>query len=257
VQRPSKQSVGTISSKLSSDQYSEKKALELFESYRDEEVTDEKVIGPEGLERLCSDAQLEMEGPKPLLLAWLLEAKDMGRFTRDEWSSGTSKWRTDTTSRIATLVNDLHDLLFTSDRNLSPQTGKSKPKAGDSYNRSIFSEYVSNPPSAYKKFYAFTFELAKSEHARNIDMEIATALWSVVLSPKYPQCNGLIDFINEKKTYKGVNKDVWSMTLEFCEEVDMDKLDSYDSEEASWPVMLDEFVAYSKEHSTNNRMEMN
>jgi hypothetical protein len=71
-----------------------------------------------------------------------------------------------------------------------------------------------------------------------------------------------------------VNKDVWAMTQEFFLEVDLNKLDAYDSEEvryglpgkmqiahvieiqASWPVMLDEFVAYKKEHPLPNGMEM-
>jgi DCN1-like protein 4/5 len=95
VQKPSKK--GSIVSKLSSDQpsnaFSEKKAIELFQSYKDDEVTDGEVVGPEGFERFCGDAQLDAAGPKPLLLGWLFGAKDMARFTKEEWSSGTSKWR--------------------------------------------------------------------------------------------------------------------------------------------------------------------
>ena len=73
--------------------YRDARAAELFETYRDADVTNEAVIGPEGLEVLFTETQLDMEGPKPLLLAWVMGAKDMGRFTQDEWLSGTSRWK--------------------------------------------------------------------------------------------------------------------------------------------------------------------
>jgi DCN1-like protein 4/5 len=69
------------------------RALELFNTYRDQEVSTEDIIGSEGLEKLCSDAQLDMEGPKPLLLAWILGAKALGQFTKAEWEQGTSLWQ--------------------------------------------------------------------------------------------------------------------------------------------------------------------
>lgn len=58
----------------------------LFTEYADPEQ--ENVIGAEGLERLCTDGNIPMEGARPLLLAWQLSAKEMGTFTKDEWSKG-------------------------------------------------------------------------------------------------------------------------------------------------------------------------
>ena len=73
--------------------FTQTRARELFKTYRDEEVTDEEVIGSEGLEKFCKDAQLDMEGPKPLIVAWILGAKTLGRFTMEEWNNGTSTWQ--------------------------------------------------------------------------------------------------------------------------------------------------------------------
>jgi|SRR5271154_817040 len=66
--------------------YSSARALSLFVSYADKDDTD--MIGPEGFERLCTDAGLEMDGAKPLVFAWLLDAKDMAKLTKDEWAKG-------------------------------------------------------------------------------------------------------------------------------------------------------------------------
>jgi len=145
------------------------------------------------------------------------------------------------------LVNDLHELLFTSP-GPSPKNslGKWTSRNGDAYSKTHFSECGNDPAGAFKKFYMFIFELAKSNEARNVDIEIATALWSTVLAVRYPMCEDLVEFINTKKTYKGVNKDIWSMTLEFCGEVERDQFDSYESDGA-WPTMMDDFVTFRKE----------
>ncbi|KZS98915.1 hypothetical protein SISNIDRAFT_3965 [Sistotremastrum niveocremeum HHB9708] len=70
-------------------------AATLFEEYRDKDTKgdEEDVIGPEGMEKLCQDAELDMAGAKPILLAWTLGAKEMGKFTRGEWTEGTSRWK--------------------------------------------------------------------------------------------------------------------------------------------------------------------
>jgi DCN1-like protein 4/5 len=59
----------------------------LFKKYADED--EPNTIGPEGFEKLCTDAQIPLDGALPLILAWQLNAKDMGKFTKDEWTKGT------------------------------------------------------------------------------------------------------------------------------------------------------------------------
>jgi hypothetical protein len=74
-------------------QFTQARAHELFNTYCDKEASDEEIIGSDGLEKFCKDTQLDMEGPKPLILAWILGAKTFGRFSKEEWSSGTNTWK--------------------------------------------------------------------------------------------------------------------------------------------------------------------
>lgn len=68
--------------------YSVQRAQELFSTYADSD--DASVIGPEGFEQLCSDAAIPMDGSCPLILAWLMQAKEMGKISKEEWAHGTS-----------------------------------------------------------------------------------------------------------------------------------------------------------------------
>jgi DCN1-like protein 4/5 len=58
----------------------------LFATYADEDAPDS--IGIEGFERLCKDAEMSLEGARPLIFSWQLQAKEMGRITKDEWLQG-------------------------------------------------------------------------------------------------------------------------------------------------------------------------
>lgn len=66
--------------------YTASRTAALFDSYADEDEPD--VIGPEGLERLCGDAGVPMDGVGPLVFAWLVGAKEMGKIARAEWEKG-------------------------------------------------------------------------------------------------------------------------------------------------------------------------
>jgi DCN1-like protein 4/5 len=54
-------------------------------------ATDEPAIGPEGFEKLCNDAQIPLDGALPLVLAWILDAKEMAKVWKDEWVKATGK----------------------------------------------------------------------------------------------------------------------------------------------------------------------
>lgn len=49
---------------------------------------DPEVIGPEGIEALCAGMGVKPEDPVTLVLAFKMEAKQMGFFTRKEWNKG-------------------------------------------------------------------------------------------------------------------------------------------------------------------------
>ena len=71
--------------------YTPQRALELFSTYTEKD--DKTVITTEGFEQLCTDANIPFDGALPLILAWQLGAKEMGRITKDEWVKGTSSLR--------------------------------------------------------------------------------------------------------------------------------------------------------------------
>jgi len=66
-------------------------ALSLFNNYADPDTTttNDPTIGPEGFEKLCNDAQIPLDGALPLVLAWMLDAKEMGKIGKEEWVKAT------------------------------------------------------------------------------------------------------------------------------------------------------------------------
>lgn len=62
----------------------------VFHKYADED--DPNVMSPEGLERLCQSAKIPMEGALPLLLAWITNSKEMGKFSKEGWLHGLNNY---------------------------------------------------------------------------------------------------------------------------------------------------------------------
>jgi len=217
--------------------YSPQRALELFNGYT--KIDDKTVIETEGFEQLCSDANIAMDGALPLILAWQMGSKEMGKITKDEWVKGTSSLRISSLSQLSLVVTELEDLLFRGCAATKP-TGKK-----NDYDRSAYNTYARDVKVGFHKLYMFSYVHAKPEQSKNLDMEISLALWSVLLAPKYPIMAEVLLFINDNsESYKATNKDLWSMMLEFCQTVDPN-LQDYEADGA-WPTLLDDFVSSKK-----------
>lgn len=67
--------------------YDPKRALDIFASYADDD--NPGLVGPEGFEKLCNDAQISMDGVLPFVLSWQVDADEMGKLTREGWIKGT------------------------------------------------------------------------------------------------------------------------------------------------------------------------
>jgi len=227
-----------------SDSYSASQATALFDNYADSDAP--SVIGPEGFERLCNDADIPLEGALPLVLAWQFGASEMAKISRGEWDTGTSQLKIASLSALSMLLHDLEDLLLLDKSPLKPATvsAQKKKPLPEPYNRVRYYQYASDKSKTFNELYIFCFMLAKPPQARNIDMETAAAFWSVLVLPRYPIMQDILDFVNEKGTYKGVNKDLWLMVLEFCRTIPP-TLQDYEADGA-WPTMLDEFVTWKK-----------
>jgi DCN1-like protein 4/5 len=55
----------------------------LFKAYADQDDAD--TISAENFERLCTNANVPMEGPMPLILLWLMDSQELGIIKRDKW----------------------------------------------------------------------------------------------------------------------------------------------------------------------------
>ncbi|KJA20282.1 hypothetical protein HYPSUDRAFT_826997 [Hypholoma sublateritium FD-334 SS-4] len=127
--------------------YSVQRAQALFSTYADSD--DASVIGPEGFEKLCADAGIPMDGSCPLILAWLMQAKEMGKISKEEWTH----------------------VIIEGKPPIKPTAKKDQE-----YDRTVYFSYVSNPQSALQKLYHFSYALAKPEQSKNIDMDTSAAL---------------------------------------------------------------------------------
>ncbi|GJE87934.1 defective in cullin neddylation 1 (DCN1)-like protein [Phanerochaete sordida] len=241
-----KSTKSTSSANADLEPYTPARATALFTAYADPE--DPSTIGPEGFERLCNDADIPLEGAKPLILAWLLKAAEMAKISKAEWETGMAELQIGSSAALALALSDFDDLLLANKAAPKPTHAsptKAKKAASEPYNRSRYHEAAKDRRKTFGELYVFCFNLAKPPQARLIDIETGTALWSVLLAPQYPIVDEILAFIAEKGTYKGVNKDLWQMMLEFCRTV-KPTLEGYDADGA-WPTMIDEFVAWKKE----------
>ncbi|KAF9009457.1 DUF298-domain-containing protein [Cyathus striatus] len=167
----------------------------------------------------------------------------MGKISKEEWVKGTSTLKISTPAQLSLAVTELNNLLI---RDMSPL----KKISNDKYDRTQYVGYAKDTKAAFNKLYLFCFALVKPEQSKNIDMETSTALWSVLLVPKYPMMSEVLEFIAEKEgSYRATNKDLWSMMLEFCQTIKPD-LQDYETDGA-WPTLLDDFVAWKKAKMTN------
>jgi len=228
--------------------YSEQRAGALFSQFVDEDSPD--VIGAEGFERLCNQAQVPLDGALPLLLSWQLDSQEMGKISKEEWMKATAELRVSSLASLAIVLNDLNDLVV-----LGKRTARShvKSQRGAAYNTMRYDSYLEDSQGAWSSFYNFCFTLAKPEGSRNIDMDTACALWSVVLAPQFPLIAEVTEFINTTGTYKGVNKDLWSMMLEFCRDTRPD-LSNFEADGA-WPTIIDDFVRWKNARADNQPAE--
>ncbi len=71
--------------------YSEQRADALFSQFADEDTPD--IIGAEGFERLCKEAQVPLDGALPLLLSWQFGSHEIAKISKQEWREGTAALR--------------------------------------------------------------------------------------------------------------------------------------------------------------------
>ncbi len=80
---------------------------------------------------------------------------------------------------------------------------------------------------------------------KTANIETAIALWELFLTEKCRFMKEWIKFIQKKEEdgLKAISKDVWEMLYELIDQTDGDIKKFVD--DGSWPVLIDEFVAFA------------
>ncbi|XP_036820505.1 DCN1-like protein 4 isoform X2 [Oncorhynchus mykiss] len=189
------------------DQFSNKKCLAWFYEY----TGPDEVLGPEGMEKFCEDIGVEPENIIMLVIAWKLEAPNMGFFTKEEWLKGMTLLQCDCIERLQGKLDYLRNHL--------------------------------NDTIIFKNIYRYAFDFARDKDQRSLDMDTAKSMLGLLLGRTWPLFPVFNQFLEQSK-YKVMNKDQWYNVLEFSRTVSTD-LSNYD-EDGAWPVLLDEFVEWQK-----------
>ncbi|KAG2175777.1 hypothetical protein INT44_000255 [Umbelopsis vinacea] len=200
------------SSSLQTNNSANKRALETwFNMYKDE---DEDVISPEGANRFFDDLNVSLEGIQPIVISWKLNATSMGYFTKDEWMDGMRNLNVTNNEELKAKIFDMEESL--------------------------------QDERQFKDFYVFVFPFAKTKTQKSMDVEMALALWEIVLKDRYAHVPLFIDFIRKQEPIKVVNKDQWTSFLDFCKVISVD-LSNFDPL-SSWPVLFDEYVEWRRDN---------
>ncbi|XP_046425050.1 DCN1-like protein 5 isoform X2 [Neodiprion fabricii] len=193
----------------SASSFSQKRCVSWFREYTMPDDPD--MLGPEGMEKFCEDIGVEPENVVMLVLAYKMNARQMGFFTLSEWMKGLSELQCDSIAKVQQKLEHLRNLL--------------------------------SEAQTFKGIYRYAYDFARDKDQRSMDMETAKVMLQLLLGKHWPLFAQFAQFLEQSK-YKVINKDQWCNILEFSRTISHD-LTNYDLDGA-WPVMLDEFVEWLK-----------
>lgn len=170
------------------------KLEKVFDEYCDSQ--DSNVILVNGTERLCRDLGVDPNDILMLVLSWHLESESMCEFSRSGWNKGWSKLGAQNLEQMRSCLEDFKKELL--------------------------------DPAIFKHIYVWTFGWAKSldSQQKSLPLETAIAFWELILKDKYKHLGLWIEFLNNHYK-KSINKDVWSLLLDFMETIG-DDFSGYD-----------------------------
>ncbi|KAJ3105734.1 DNA polymerase epsilon catalytic subunit, partial [Phlyctochytrium bullatum] len=142
--------------------------------------------------KLCDDLGIAVDGPLILVIAWKINAGKMGRFLQAEWISGM--------------------------RSLGISSNDQLKKQFPSFQK------VLSDVEALRPLYKWVFNFSREGEERYIDVEIAKGLWKLLLthSERFKHVDSFIEFLNDEKAVKVINRDQWEQFYEFSMQVPLD-----------------------------------
>lgn len=177
-----------------------------FKQYADPD--DETQMGGEGIEKLFSEMELSMESVRCLSSA---DSRDLhltppnhrctpscspGRSTRSDLAPSGSRTSCRDSVRMRGFSCQTAPLPCPADRERNSITDTMSLKSFLVANEMTI--YPDDPApmanSQFKQFYTFLFPYLREEGQKSLRGEIAQAVWSIVLVPKFPLANSFIEF---------------------------------------------------------------
>eukprot|EP01122_Echinamoeba_exundans_P016692 TRINITY_DN8539_c0_g1_i1.p1 TRINITY_DN8539_c0_g1~~TRINITY_DN8539_c0_g1_i1.p1 ORF type:complete len:293 (-),score=70.69 TRINITY_DN8539_c0_g1_i1:201-1079(-) len=190
--------------------FSIKKAEKFFEKYKDAE---EDCISPDTMTTFCTDIGVDAEDVVMVVLSWHMKAVEMGYYQRDEFMNGLKELNCDGPEKLKAKIPSLRDELKDNNK--------------------------------LREIYKFAWQFAKDDaEKKTITLDMAEGLLQLILAGEN-HVNNFCSFLKEQTDYKGINLDQWMSFFEFAKTMKPDMSD-YD-DQGAWPVLIDNFVEWSKE----------
>ncbi|KAK6833077.1 defective in cullin neddylation protein 1 [Apiospora arundinis] len=205
-----------------------------FESLRDPQDDKDK-IGPENTMTYLQSVGASLEDASMFVILEIVKAETIGEIKKDGFVSGWAEAGVD--GNLASQKKHV--------ANLVARLPKDK--------------------ELFKKVAKYAFVAGKEPDQRALALENAMLYWTMLFAPPGRPWVGKqtgvdffalwTQFLKDKWT-RTVSRDMWNQTLLFAEKSAEDESLSFWSPEASWPNVIDDFVAWYKARSEAGAMEV-
>jgi len=201
-------SSGTIdSTRPSMVRVNENKIKEWFRKYQDTDCSNKMLV--EGISTFCEDIGIDPEDAVILVISEYMGAAHMLEYTKEEFVKGMERIGVDNADSLKSKVDQLRGEL--------------------------------KVPERFEEVYLFTFSFARPIGQKSMMLDVAIALWKILLLDKFDLLDMWVMFLEKHRT-TAITKDEWSLVLEFVNKVNGD-LSKYD-EDGAWPIVIDDFIEY-------------